>query len=82
MEQYWKACPNVEPPAPDPSTAPTTLTLTDNSMASEFDCHHCRLLSKDQDEGWEAELCWYLKDLPPNVTKDTDIIEWWQVHDT
>jgi len=30
-------------------------------------------------EGWASELWRYLKDLPTDVTKDTDIIEWWQV---
>jgi hypothetical protein len=58
----------------------STATLADdNSMASDFDCHHCMLLSQDQEEGWEAELHRYLKDLPPNVTKDTDVVQWWQV---
>lgn len=34
---------------------------------------------RDDDEGWQAELRRYLKDMPADVTKDTDIIKWWQV---
>ena len=30
-------------------------------------------------EGWEAELRCYEKDMPADVSLDTDIIEWWQV---
>jgi hypothetical protein len=36
-------------------------------------------MSQEQDGGWEAEIRRYLKDLPANVTKDTNIVEWWQV---
>jgi hypothetical protein len=36
-------------------------------------------MSQEQDGGWEAEICWYLKDLLANVTKYTNIVEWWQV---
>jgi hypothetical protein len=30
------------------------------------------------DEGWQAELCCYLKDFPANVSANTDLIAWWQ----
>ena len=40
----------------------------------------CQTLVANEDaEGWAAELRCYLKDMPAKVTKDTDIIKWWQV---
>jgi len=51
----------------------------DDLIAFEFDRHRLTLVSEEQEEGWEAEICRYLKDLPTNVTKDTDIITWWQI---
>ena len=50
------------------------------SILSEFDHHQLVLLQgQEEDEGWQAELQRYLKDLPSDVTKDTDVVEWWQV---
>jgi hypothetical protein len=79
MDQYWKA--GLKP------TVPTDLNPTDNitqpnddSVLSEFDRHRLTLLAnRKQDEGWLSEKRRYLKDLPTNVTKETDIVEWWQV---
>ena len=74
MECYYKSTPNMGPvpTQPDPSH--------DNSILSEFDRHQLTLLSsQEEDEGWQAELHRYLKDMPTDVTKDTDIVEWWQV---
>jgi hypothetical protein len=51
----------------------------DKSIASEFDQHHLSLVSEEQEEGWQAKICRYLKDLPADVMKDTDVIAWWQV---
>jgi len=79
MEQYWKIH----------STTPPVVTTKDpndlaqpshESLLSKFDCHHLALLSsQDEDEGWQSEMRRYLKDLPADVTKDTDIVKWWQV---
>lgn len=82
MERYWKAC-LTTPTTPIEST--DNITKPDNeSILSEFDRHCLTLLSANQvqDEGWELEMRQYLKDLPPNVTKDADIVEWWQVCDS
>ena len=49
------------------------------SVLSEFDQYCLGRVTRDSKEGWASELRRYLKDLPANVTKDTDIIEWWQV---
>ena len=61
----------------NPTPAPTLLAESD-SILSDFDCHRLTLLL-GQEEGWGAELRQYLKDMPANVTKETDIMEWWQV---
>lgn len=79
MEHYYKNRPTTA----SPTTQPTTDRVpTDNaSILSEFDHHRLLLLrgQEEEDEGWQAELQWYLKDLPSDVTKDTDIVKWWQV---
>ena len=55
-----------------------TLLAESDSILSDFN-HHCLTLLLGQKEGWQAELCRYLKDMPANVMKETDIVEWWQV---
>jgi hypothetical protein len=49
------------------------------SVLSEFDRFRLGRVTRDSDEGWSSELRRYLKELPADVTKDTDIVEWWQV---
>jgi hypothetical protein len=49
------------------------------SILSEYDQYRQTLVATEDDKGWAAELRHYLKDMPADVTKDTDIIEWWQV---
>ena len=57
-----------------------TLATFDNaSILTKFNCHRLSLVAKEDDEGWLAELRHYLKDMPDDVTRDTDIVEWWQV---
>src|ERR1700678_3879129 len=80
MERYWKNRQTVLTPE---AAATTELPETNNdSILSDFDRHQLALLAiqdSDSDSGWQPELWRYLKDLPANVTKDTNIIEWWQV---
>jgi hypothetical protein len=78
MEQYWKTRLNTASTAHDQSPA-VTADRTEESITSEFDRHRLTLVSQEQDGGWEAEIRRYLKDLPADVTKDSDIVEWWQV---
>jgi len=50
-----------------------------NTILPDFN-HYCQsLITKDDDEGWASEKHCYLKEMPADVTKDTDVIEWWQV---
>ena len=73
VERYSKRQLNTKP-------MPTQAAPTNNnSILSDFDRHRLTLLSGQEGEGWQAELHQYLKDMPTNVTKDTDVVEWWQV---
>ena len=79
MEQYWNAHQTTSHTAPTKSH--DDVVQPDKSILSEFDHHRLSLLSANQndEEGWRSEMCQYLKDLTANVTKDTDIVKWWQV---
>jgi hypothetical protein len=79
MERYWKDRQIVATPEPAPVSTEHSEDNGD-SILSEFDRHRLALLSsRDEDEGWQAELRRYLKDLPADVSKDMDIVKWWQV---
>jgi hypothetical protein len=51
-----------------------------DDIMAEYDRHHQRLVLQDINEGWNAELRRYLKDMPDNVTANTDLVNWWSVH--
>jgi hypothetical protein len=53
--------------------------LDNPSLSSEFNRYCQTLIAKDDNKGWAAKLWCYLKEMPADVTKDTDIVEWWQV---
>ena len=81
MECYWNnrpkktmhQAPTEATDAPDPSA--TSL------VQSNFDCYRQSLLNTNDkaEEHWQSELRRYLKEFLHDVTKDTNIIEWWQV---
>ena len=83
MEQYWntRLVPTEPTNLPD-AHADNTIQPDNKSILSDFDRHHLTLLSNRaelEDKGWQSEMRRYLKDLPADVTKDTDIVKWWQV---
>ena len=76
-EEYWKRRPQ-QTVARAPSRS--SSVRKDGAIMSDFDCHHQSLLKK----GTGAETCGvevrrYLKDVEEDVTKDSNIIKWWQV---
>ena len=86
MEKYWKDRPQARLARSTLSTdsdvdsiqvaaAPSEST---GSVLSDFDRYR-RTLVADGDYGWESELRRYLKDMPADVTANTNIVEWWQV---
>ena len=82
MEKYWK----TRPQAP-PRVLPMDVTSGDDglgsaSVLSDYDRYRRTLLSTTECDGWQAELRCYLKDMPADVSSETDIVEWWQVRPT
>ncbi|KAG1894177.1 uncharacterized protein F5891DRAFT_961987 [Suillus fuscotomentosus] len=84
MEEYW-----TTHKALVDSGCATANTIDDNStvstvetMESEYDRHRHMLVQQavhEHNTGWAAELRRYLKDMPDNVSKETDIVQWWAV---
>jgi hypothetical protein len=67
---------------PSTSTSAAGTSRKTHIVESEYD-HHRRVLvenaSREYNAGWRAELRRYISDMPDDVSKDTDIIEWWSV---
>ena len=84
MEEYWshheRVPPNdlTTPSTPDDASDDASTGVND-SIVSDYDHYRQTLVANEDTEGWAAELQRYLKDMPANITKDTDIIKWWQV---
>jgi len=78
MENYYMTRPGANAAAPHTDTGIPAPTQGE-SVLSEFDRFRLGRVTRDSDEGWSSELRRYLKELPADVTKDTDIVEWWQV---
>ena len=75
MSRYYNDC----PPAVPVQRGTGTQVADDVDEVSEFDRHCKTLLTADAEEGWAAELRRYLGTMQWDVTKNTDIVEWWQI---
>jgi len=81
MAIYYKKRPRAEPAQPPPTqTDADGVTISVKVLGSEYDRYHQSLLWTDDGEGWSSELRRYLNDRLGDVTKDTDIVNWWQEH--
>ena len=81
MDIYYKKRPRAEPSQPPPTQIDADgERLPVKVLSSEYDLYRQSLLRMDIGEGWSSELRRYLNDRPSDVTKDTDIVEWWQDH--
>lgn len=76
MEKYYKS--RTRAPC-DPTTQDDGRTANTETLISEYEQYCQMLLKRDEDEGWASELRGYLSDRPVDVTKDTDVVLWWQV---
>ena len=82
MEKYWKNWPQalsivtVSLTTSDATSGNTELSA---SVLSYYNQYCCTLLATTECDGWKAELQHYLKDMPADVSLETDIVEWWQV---
>jgi hypothetical protein len=88
MEKYYQSRPRAGTAAPSPTPADSiaaspaaseTVETVSESVMSEFDLFRLGRITQDNQEGWASELRRYLKDIPADVTKDMDIVKWWQV---
>ena len=82
MEKFWKSQPQAPPivtVSPTTSDATSGNTESSASVLSDYDQYRRTLLTTTECDGWEAELWCYLKDMPTDVSPETDIVEWWQV---
>ena len=86
MEQYWRDHPV---PAAQKSSAPDhapdrpwMYKPNPEGILSDFHRHRMHLAKNNDDsreETWLAELRRYLGVIEPDVTVDTDVVDWWQV---
>jgi hypothetical protein len=80
MEEYWDLHRLL--PGTSLGTGDATNADGDSTIESEYDRHRRMLVQQaiyEHNAGWAAELRRYLKDMPEDVTKDTDIVQWWSV---
>jgi hypothetical protein len=78
MCQYYKDRPSAS--VSKMNKNPTECT-TQAPVLSEFDKLRESLLTDDA-EGWASELRRYLGRMDRDVTKETDLVEWWQVRNS
>ena len=83
MEAYWRKRQRVAP-TQERRLVPQLGDddSDDSSPKSAFDCLRQSLIVDEEDEGWAPELRRYLKDIPAEVTRETDIVNWWSVCDS
>jgi hypothetical protein len=53
--------------------------MADAPVFQNFDKLRETLLTADAEEGWASELRRYTSTMQRDVTKHTDLVEWWQV---
>jgi hAT family protein len=81
MDKYYKMRLRAKPAQPPPTPISVDGECTPvKVLSSKYDHYHQSLLKTDDREGWSSELRYYLNDRLGDVTKDTDIIKWWQDH--
>ena len=71
MAQYYNQHPVTVPQQANPTAEVHVL--------SEYDKLHETLLTDDAEEGWASRLHHYLYTMQRDMTKETDLVEWWQV---
>jgi len=83
MDTYYKKRPRTKPVQLPPTQINADREhLPARVLSSEYD-HYCQsLLQTGNGKGWSSELRCYLNDRLGNITKDTDIVKWWQNHAT
>jgi hypothetical protein len=75
MAQYYKD----QPSAPVVNKTENPPASAEPRVLSESDKLRRTLLTDNAEEGWASKLCCYLNTMKQCVTKETDLVEWWQV---
>lgn len=78
MNEYWK----TRPQRPGQPSIPSQLPLDSDQeepFMSEYDLLRLKLLAESVNEDWQLELQRYLQDVPLDVSRNTDIVNWWSV---
>ena len=81
MEEYWSAN-SVNTPAGMSTNTSATLEPDNNTLKSDFDRQRRLWVTQNANSRAEdgvMELHRYLADPPADVTKETNIIDWWVV---
>ena len=76
MLEYYKVCPSAVATSVVSQDTPSSSNM---QTLSEYDKHRNTLLTEDTHKGWASELWEYLGTMQRHVTKETDIVQWWQV---
>jgi len=79
MAEYYQCRPRAEPAVSQTSNDASATTPSLATVLSEFDQLRQGRITRDNDKGWVLELHRYLRDIPVDVTKHTDVVKWWQV---
>ena len=85
MEGYWDdgcSTPATAVPHTNTVTASDDMFPNENTLQSDYDCLCHKLIQQivhDNGGGRKVKLCWYFGDWPPDLSRGTDIIEWWAV---
>jgi hypothetical protein len=75
MYKYYQSHPSTV----NGSAQTQATTSSKTATLSKFDKHRETLLSEDTEEGWASKLRRYHDTMQQDVTKQMDIVEWWQV---
>ena len=89
MASYWQEPQLADKDSESTRNATSSDKHTDihaRPLESEFNRHRHQLIKQSSPgcgaNGWASEPRHYLGDLPADVDKQTDIIQWWQVRDS
>lgn len=91
MECYWQAGrTNADQTTAATSTRSTTTPnpfadsdsdgeTNDMDVDERYEQRRQRMLLRQDGEDWETEFNSYMKDMARDVTRDTDLVQWWSV---
>jgi hypothetical protein len=85
MQDYWQEIEDAHTVRQGTTEFDVDTHMRDDMLESEFNRHRRSLIEKaghGATLGWTAELQRYLADLPEDVMKNMNIVDWWSKHAT